>query len=154
MYIDRKYSTWREGLIHLVVVIAVPIIPVIIYMIDKGQRDSYLYVLLLTVIFSLLYEFMSNPKAACSKWIKVEGFVSSVALILMLLISTFLLYLSFTNSNSIPAEFTRWDCLFLSLFSVPIIATVVEIVRCFIYDIDADKYQPDTNNNLNGASKV
>lgn len=153
MYRDRKFESWQAGLLHLAIVIAIPIFPVIIYAITNGQSDSYLYVLLLTVIISLLYEFMNINGGNCSMWIKVEHIVSSVVLILMLLATVFLLFLSFSQSDD-SVVYEIGNNILLSFFFVPVTATVIEIIRCIIYDIQANNYQSAKNNNLKGASTV
>lgn len=152
MYRERKFENWVTGLIHLAIVIVIPIFPAIIYMITNGKSDSYLYVLLMVAVISLIYEFMSGYNGNCSMWLKVECVASSVALIGLLLVSIFFLFFSFAEGSG-PKDLTVGDYFFLAPFLVPVAATVTEIIRCIVYDFQASRYQPDENN-LKGAFKV
>lgn len=152
VYKERKFESWVEGLLYLAIVIVIPIFPVIIYMITNGESDSYLYILLLTVIISLIYEFMNGYSRNCSIWLKVEHIVSSVVLILMLLITVFLLFLIVSQGYE-TKDFETIDYILPSLFLVPVINTIIEIIRCIVYDIQANGYHLGKNN-LKGASKV
>ena len=152
MYIERKFENWIAGLVHLAIVIVMPIFPVAIYMITKGQSDSYLYVLFLTVIFSFAYEFTNGYIRNCSLWIKIETIVCTATLILMFLATVFLLYLSLEAKDG-SLNFGVFNIILLSLFIVPIIVTIIEIVRSIVYDIEAGKFSLDENN-LKGAFKV
>ena len=80
-YKGRMFSTWKEGLLHLAIVVAFPIFPIIIYMLTDRNHDSYLYVLILTVVVSLLYEFMKSPGAQYSLSLTIETIICCVSLL-------------------------------------------------------------------------
>ena len=152
MFRERRFENWQKGLLHLVFVIMLPILPVIVYILSNGKSDDYLYVLLLTVITSLIYEFMGGYSRNCSKWVMAEDIVSSVVLIVMLLMTIFLLFLSISQGSA-PQSFGAVDYILFFLFLVPVISTVIEIIRCIGCDIQASGYKPGKNN-LKGAVKV
>lgn len=153
MYQERKFENWRQGLLYLAIVIAMPILPIIIYMITENKCDSYLYVLLLTVIISFLFEFMSSPNSACSTFLKVENVICCVDLLVMLLWAFFRLL--FTQSNGYSCNSLGiGDYILLSLFGVPIVITLIEIVRCIINDIKSSKFEPNEKNIVKGAALV
>lgn len=153
MYQERMFDTWQEGILHLVIVIAIPIIPIIIYMITKGTSDTYLYVLLLTVIISFIYEFFHRPSNKCSRFLKVESIICTSTLAIMFVWALFMLTYASDNERediSIKAS----DFVLISLFLVPIFITVIEIVRCIIIDFKSSDFQPQENNLVKGASGV
>lgn len=153
MYQERKFETWRQGLLNLAIVIAMPILPIIIYMITENKCDSYLYVLLLTVIVSFIFEFMNSPNGECSTFLKVENIICCVDLFIMLIWALF--GLLFTQSNGYSCNALGiGDYILLSLFGVPIVITLIEIVRCIINDINSSKFQPNKKNIVKGAALV
>lgn len=153
-YKERMFTTWKEGLLHLAIVIAFPIFPIIVYMLTDRSHNSYLYVLILTVVVSLLYEFMKAPISRCSIYITVETIVCCVSLFIMLLWSFFSLLLTYENTGDTTQTLTVWDWVLVSLFIFPIGTVVFEIFRCISYDIEASKYPPSDDNLVKGASAI
>lgn len=158
MYKERKFKSWEEGLIHLIIVIAVPIIPIAVYMIAQGKSDSYLYVLFVTVIISLLYEFISGYSGPCSKRLKLEKLVTVISLVVVLLASIFFLFLSLAQGGVLTLGNKQislgWvNGILLCFFLAPVICTIIEIIECIRYDLKKSEYQLDENN-LKGASTV
>lgn len=156
MYKERMFATWQIGLLHLAIVVGMPIIPVVIYLLTEGAGKAYLYALILTVVVSFLYEYMNPSYKNCGKLLKVESIVCSVVLILMLLGSIFLLFLSFTaeEGDSTGINIAFWSNILVAMFSVPVIFTIVEIIRCIAYDVNSGGYLPDDENIVRGAANV
>lgn len=156
MYRERMFETWRIGLLHLAIVVAMPIIPIVIYLLTEGAGKAYLYALILTVVVSFLYEYMNPPYKDCGKLLKVENVVCSGVLIIMLLGSIFLLFLSFTarERDSIGINMALWSNILVAMFSVPVISTIIEIIRCIAHDIKSGGYLPDDENIVRGAANV
>ena len=154
MYQERMFETWKKGLLHLAIVIALPIFPIIIYMITENNRDSYLYVLLLTVIVSLLYEFMNLPNTRCGIFLRVENIICCISLTIMLIWNLFSLLFTYERGNTSPEAISITDCILVSLFIIPIIVVIIEIGRCIKLDIESSKYPPSDNNLVKGASTV
>lgn len=152
MYQERKFETWKQGLLNLAIVIAIPIIPIVIYMITENKCDSYLYVLLITVIVSFIFEFMNSPNGACSTFLKVENIICCIDLFVMLIWSLFgfLFTQSLDSCNSLAAG----DYVLLALFGVPIVITIIEIVRSIINDVNSCKFKPNKKNIVKGAAFV
>ena len=144
------FHTWQEGLVHLIVVMAIPLLPVVIYVMTESVSDSYLYVLLLTVIISFAYEFFRMP-TKCSIFLKIENIICCLTLGAMFIWTLFLLtYASGSEGNE---SISISDYVLISLFVVPIIATLVEVVRCIVFDIKSNRNTPN-DNNLKGAATV
>lgn len=119
----------------------------------SAKSDAYLYILLITVIVSFLYEFMNSPSTACSMFLKIENIVCSFTLIIMLIWSTYRL-MFMQSANPSEKNIQTGDYFLLSLFAVPIIITLVEIIRCVICDIQSNIYKPSKNNIVKGAATV
>lgn len=156
MYKERMFATWKVGLLHLAIVVVMPIIPVAIYLCTEGAGKAYLYALILTVVVSFLYEYMNPPYEDCGKLLKIETIVCSGVLILMLLGSVFLLFLSFMveDGDSTGINIALWSNILVAMFSVPVISTIVEIIRCIAYDLNSGGYLPDDENIVRGAANV
>lgn len=156
MYKERMFETWRIGLIHLVIVVGMPIIPVVIYLITEGTGRAYLYALILTVVVPFLYEYMNPPYDDCGKFLRFESILCSVVLVLMLLGSLFLLFLSFTveEENLTGINLAFWSNILIAMFSVPVIITIIEIIRCIVDDFNSGGYWPDDENIVRGAANV
>ena len=152
MYQERKFETWKQGLLNLAIVIAIPIIPIVIYIITENKCDSYLYVLLLTVIVSFIFEFMNSPNGTCSKFLKVENIICCIDLFIMLIWSLF--GFLFTQSLDSCNSLTTGDYALLAMFGVPIVITIIEIVRSIINDVNSSKFKPNKNNIVKGAEFV
>lgn len=150
MYQERMFHTWQEGLIHFIVVVAIPLVPIVIYMMTKSTSDSYLYVLLLTVIISLAYEFLSMPQK-CSTFLKVENIICCSILTIMFIWTFFLL--NYSSGSEAKERIGVADYILVFLFIIPVIVTIIEIVRCVVFDIKSSKVSPD-DNNLKGAATV
>ena len=150
MYQERMFHTWQEGLIHLIVVMAIPLVPIVIYMMTTSTSDSYLYVLLLTVIISFAYEFLSMPKK-CSAFLKVENILCCSTLAIMFIWTFFLL--NYSSGSEGNESISVADYILVSLFIIPVIVTIIEIIRCIVFDINSSKVSPD-DNNLKGAATV
>lgn len=176
MYRDRMFETWKKGLIHLTIVIAIPILPIIIYMITEPKWNGYLYVLEITVAVSLAYEFLKFPNEECSKILKTENIVCCVNSVVMIIWAFFLLLLTYTDKddivegatdaekvvgaeNVVESTITNNDIktsalILVFLFVIPIIVTIIEIIRCIILDFKISKFQPCENNLVKGARGV
>lgn len=152
MYVERRFENWRIGLVHLVIVVVLPIFPIVIYVMTHEKSDNYLYILLLTEIISLIYEFMGGYTQFCNIWIKVETFTTCFVLVVMLLVTAFLLVLSISQGNTSNSLGVVDNTLLIS-FSVPIVSTLVEIIRCVVYDFRVGTH-PEGKNNLKGAAAV
>jgi len=154
----RMFKSWKIGLLHLVIVVIVPVIPIIIYLITEGAGKAYLYTLILAVTASLQYEYANHPYKNGSRILILEDFVCSVALVLILLGSLFLLFLSFAVENGQfsghETDIRTWTIRLIFLFVVPVITTVIEIIRCIVADIQANEYQPEEENIARGAGNV
>ena len=147
MYQERKFDTWKEGLIYLVIIIAIPLIPVIIYMKTKEPKDNYLYILLLSVIFSFCYEFI-RANNNCSTFLKLENIICCVVLAGMFICDFYLMvYYAETSKDKL----VKADYILVFLFLVPVISTIVEIFRAVIADINANKNKAQQNI-VDGAS--
>lgn len=156
MYRERMFETWRIGFLHLAIVVVMPIIPVAIYLLTEGAGRAYLYALILTVVVSFLYEYMNPPYKDCGRFLKIESAVCSGVLIIMLLGSVFLLFLSFTaeEGDSTGIDIAFWSNILVAMFIAPVISTVIEIIRCIAYDIKSGGYLPDDENIVRGAANV
>lgn len=156
MYRERMFETWKRGLIHLAIVVVMPIIPVIIYLITEGAGRTYLYVLILTVIFSFLYEYLSPSYRKCGVFLKIEGIICSGVLTVMGLGSFFLLLLLVTveDGNTVSIDLAFWSKILVALFGVPVIFTLIEIIRSFVYDLKSGGFLPDDENIARGAANV
>lgn len=156
MYKERMFTNWKIGLLHLAIAVGMPILPVIIYLYTEGSDKAYLYVLILTVVASFLYSYMNPPYSDCGKVLKVEDFLCSMVLILMLLGSLFFLLLSFTVEGGLSSviDVAFWSKILVAPFIVPIITTVIEIIRCFVNDFQSGGYSPDDENIVRGAADV
>lgn len=154
MYQERMFETWKKGLLHLVIVIALPIIPVIIYMFTECVSNSYLYVLLLTVIGSFLYEFMNLSNSNCNVVLKIESIICSVFLIIMLIWDLFSLLFTYSGENNTGVPIKTSDYVLVSLFIIPVIVVIIEIIRSIIYDIKASQFTPTEKNLVKGAATV
>ena len=174
-YKGRMFSTWKEGLLHLAIVVAFPIFPIIIYMLTDRNHDSYLYVLILTVVVSLLYEFMKSPGAQYSLSLTIETIICCVSLSVMLLWSVFSLLYTYENTTDVIQDATNvfqnvtnavqntpntvqtlsvGDWVLVSLFIFPIGVVIFEIGKCIVLDIKASKCVISENNLVKGASTV
>ncbi len=153
---ERRFETWRIGLLHLAIVVVMPVIPVIIYMITEGTGKAYLYALILTVVVSFLYEYMGPSYQDCGRLLRVECIVCSAFLILMLIGGLFLLFLLFAQEDGIlvNVDIAFWSGVLVAMFSVPLITTVIEIIRCVAHDLETGGYLPDEENNMRGAAQL
>lgn len=159
MYKERMFNTWRIGLLYFAIIVVMPIIPIIIYIHTEGAGNPYLYVLILMVIAPLLYGYINpNPTYEdCGTLLKIESILCSVILIIMLLGDLFLLFLSFTNEEGPPdgIDMSMYSKILISLFAVPVITTIIEIIRCIILDLKSGSYLPSKEKNIaTGASNV
>ncbi len=172
MYRERMFETWKEGLLHLAIVVVIPILPIIIYMITEPKWNGYLYVLVITVTVSLAYEFINFPDENCGKILKAENIVCCVNSMVMIIWALFLLLLTYTNkadvvegatdannAAGVESAITTNDikvCAFILvfLFVIPVIITIIEIIRCIILDFNISKFQPSENNLVKGAREV
>lgn len=154
MYQERMFETWKKGLLYLAVVIAMPILPVIIYMITGSVGDGYLYVLLITVIGSFVYEFMNFPSEKCELILKTENIICCVTLTIMLVWDLFLLLLTYSNENNIDENIKTSVYFLVGLFGIPVIIIIIEIIRCVVLDVQSSKYKLDKNNLVKGAREV
>ena len=154
MYIERKFRKWQNGLLHLFISICVPIIPVVVYMLSERKSNSYLYVLLITTLVSLVYEFLSTETSNCSIWIKWENIVCSALLLIANTIACFLLFLSFSKTQPLSEELKTLDIILAFSFLAPIVSTLIEIIRSFAYEIEKSRFQPDEQNLVDGAGNV
>lgn len=153
---ERMFETWRIGLLHLAIVVVMPVIPIIIYLVTEGAGRAYLYALILTVVVSFLYEYMGPSYKDCGKLLKAECIVCSAVLILMLLASLFLLFLTFAQEDGKLASINiaLWSGVLVAMFGVPVITTVIEIIRCAVHDLESGGYLPDEENNMRGAAHI
>lgn len=150
MYQDRKFDSWKNGLIYLIIEILMPIIPIIIYITTNKNYNNYLYVLLLTVIISFFYE-VAQSNNNCSKFLKIENIICLSFLGIMFVMNLFMLiYYSEVEKSA----FGIWDYILISMFLIPIIATIVEIVRAVIVFLQTNEYRTNGNNLVAGASTV
>lgn len=154
MYKDMQFDTWQQGLLHLLVVIALPILPIIVYIVTKKVCDSYWFVLLLTVVFSFIYEFMSFSTSNCSKFLKIEKFVCCLALIVMAIWAMFILFILNEEPNNELGTIRASNIILLCLFIVPVVTTCIEIIRTLIWDIKASEVENGRNSISKGASSV
>lgn len=153
-YQERKFDTWSKGLIHLIIVIIIPIVPIFVYLFTN-DIGNYLYFLIFTVILSLGYEFL-NSNINCSIWIKIENIISALSLSVLLVWDLFMILLLNTNNNSFDNDvFLCQTICWLFVFSVPIIATSIEIIRSIVAYIKTGEFSIDKNRNLvNGAKGI
>lgn len=153
MYRERKFDTWQDGIIHFVITIMMPLLPIVIYLLNEDNTNNYLYVLLLTVIISFAYEF-TNYKERCSTMLIIENILTCIALAILFIWDVFML--TYVGSQGVTIDSIGLkEYIMVSFFSVPIIVTIVEIIRTIKYDIDCSKNPPNENKNLvNGAAKV
>lgn len=167
---DRMFETWKKGLLHLTIIIIIPILPIIIYMITEPKWNGYLYVLVITVAVSFAYEFIFFPNEKCSKMLKVENIVCCVNSIVMIIWAFFLLLLTYTDKNDIAkgdngvenitegaistGDIKTSAVILVSFFVIPVIITIIEIIRCIVHDFDINKFQFGENNIVNGAREV
>lgn len=152
MFQGRMFNTWKDGFLHLILSVVVPIIPIIVYMSSEKKSNSYLYLLIFTVILSLLYDFY-RLSDVCSLSLKVESIISCVVLFIMLIWSIMALYTYIGNGEkSLSKSIGIADWVLLSLFAVPAGIIIIEIIRCIILDIKSVKHSDD--NNLKGAAGI
>lgn len=152
MFQGRMFNTWKDGFLHLILSVVVPIIPIIVYMSSEKKSNSYLYLLIFTVILSLLYDFY-RLSDVCSLSLKVESIISCVVLFIMLIWSIMALYTYIGNGEkSLSQSIGIADWVLLSLFAVPAGIIIIEIIRCIILDIKSVKHSDD--NNLKGAAGI
>lgn len=152
MYHERMFDSWKQGLLYFALVIALPIIPIIIYMFDESADNNYLYVLLLAVVASFLYEFMNVSSGRCSTFLKVESVICSVSLSVMLIWDVYSLLFTYSSKNSVGVG--TGDYVLVSLFVFPVVVVIIEIVRSIIHDITLNKYPPAENNLTKGAATL
>ena len=127
-----------------------PLISIGVYL-TKDTRDSYLYVLFVTTEISLIYEFLNMRNKKYSLILKLENIVCCFVLFGLLIWDVFML--TYVSSNAITDNVKKSDYVSFSLFGVLIIVTIIEIIRCIVYDINSSKHLPDKNN-MKGAFKV
>ena len=154
MYKERMFDTWTRGMLHLVIEVFLPIFPIMVYVLNHGTGESYLYVLLLTVLVTFLYEMMLPTEEVRSTFLKVESIVCITALIIMLLGASFLL-LAISTSESGVSDWMKDMCFWLLWgFVAPVLITVIEIIRAARWDIKFGKYQLEKQNIVRGAGNV
>ena len=151
-YYERKYVTWRDGLLHLVITILLPLIPVIVYIISDNKANVYYYILLATVVVSFMYEFLNTYKY-CSRILKIENFVTSTALIIMLVWDLVLMIIKASKPvDALPMSVV--DYALSLMFLVPVIVSFIEVIRSFIYDLKEERVDLPNENIANGAKEV
>lgn len=155
---ERKYLTWREGIIHLIIGIILPLVPVVVYVMNGGYASTYYYILLLTVIVTFLYEFLRSYNS-CTKILKIENFITTVIMVVMA-VWDFILLVQVAEKSSVstqgvmPNLMDKSDFVLASLFLEPIIVTIVEVLRAFVFECRQDALEPSEENIVDGAGKV
>lgn len=151
-YYERKYVTWKDGLLHLVITILLPLIPVVVYIISDNRANVYYYILLVTVVVSFMYEFLNTYKY-CNRILKIENFVTSTVLIIMLVWDLVMMIIKASRPSEAPVM-SFADYVLSAMFLVPVIVSVIEVIRSFIYDMEEKRVDLPNENIANGAKEV
>lgn len=152
-FTERKFTDWEGGLSYLILAVAVPLIPTLVYYFGMEHTKPYLYTLMISVVVPLLCEYLVGRKKRAEqrfgRFLTVEYVICSSVLSLMTISSIFLLFMSF--SGVAP----HWiEVITMCMFAVPVICTIIEIARCVKKDCSRSNFKPSSTNLFEGAGNV
>ncbi len=153
-YNDRMFENWQIGVMHLLIVVALPILPILVYIETENNQTRYLCTLVLSVAIPFLFDNIKPTNKKVGRSLLIERVVASIALSVIIVWSLYNVF--FIEADNTPFSLKTADKIILSLFFVIAIIVIIEIGKCIWDELKALKKDScnDIQNSMKGAEDV